>query len=73
MAALPHGRTLSGGSALPLDPSHFRGEAGLDLLAGMIRAYFHMGGAQLHLVLADRKTLQTRSTIPSATRISWYG
>jgi formate C-acetyltransferase len=58
MAALPHGRTLSGGSPLRVDPSHFWQQEGLDRLAALIEGYFAQGGPQLHLVLADPKTLE---------------
>jgi len=59
-----------GGAAmnLRLSPAHFEGQAGLDLLADMLKTYFDLGGEQIQVNMVSRETLQKALENPGAYR-----
>ena len=68
--ARPDYRLAPGGAALNLrlSPDHFRGEAGLDLLASLVRTYMGQGGEQLQVNMVSAETLRSARENPQAYR-----
>ncbi len=66
----PDYRLAPGGAALNLrlSPDQFQGEAGLDLLASLVRTYVGMGGEQLQVNMVSAETLRRARENPEAYR-----
>jgi trans-4-hydroxy-L-proline dehydratase len=66
----PDYRLAPGGAALNLrlSPAHFAGEAGLDLLASLLRSCMSMGGEQIQVNLVSAATLRSAQETPAAYR-----
>ena len=67
-AKLPLDRIHSGALNVRLRPQWFAGEAGLDRLADVLRAYFDLGGLQVQLSFADVETLRDAQRHPERHR-----
>jgi formate C-acetyltransferase len=66
----PDYRLAPGGAALNLrlSPDHFKGRAGLDLLASLVRTYMSQGGEQLQVNMVSAATLRSAREDPQAYR-----
>ena len=68
--ARPDYRLAPGGAALNLrlSPDHFKGQAGLELLASLVRTYVGQGGEQLQVNMLSAATLRSARENPQAYR-----
>ena len=57
MAQLAHKHTCSGGTTFRINPSHFKGEAGVERLRALIETYFALGGLHLQFIPVQKETL----------------
>jgi len=56
-AKLPFEFNPAGGTTISIHPSALKGEVGIEVLANLIKGYFHNGGMHLHLNIIDKQTL----------------
>ncbi len=68
LAQLPFDRVNSGALNLRMQPEHFAGDKGLDLLAGLLRTYLDMGGLQIQLSFASVQQLRDAQVNPEQYR-----
>jgi formate C-acetyltransferase len=68
MAKLPTHRTPGGGTNLRLHPSVVEGDAGLEALSNLLRAYFGLGGQHLQLNIVDSALLRAAQRHPEQYR-----
>jgi len=57
MAQLAHRRTCSGGTTFRINPSHFKGEGGVERLRALIETYFALGGLHIQFIPVQKETL----------------
>ncbi|MGD0999362.1 MAG: pyruvate formate lyase family protein [Candidatus Brocadiia bacterium] len=57
MAQLAHRRTCSGGTTFRINPSHFKGERGVERLRALIETYFALGGLHIQFIPVQKETL----------------
>jgi formate C-acetyltransferase len=57
MAQLAHQHTCSGGTTFRINPSHFKGEDGVERLQALIETYFALGGLHLQFIPVQKETL----------------
>lgn len=68
MASLPFDRIMSGAQNISIQPKSFAGEDGLDTLAGIVGAYFELGGLQTQISAVDVSDLLDAQVNPDAHR-----
>jgi len=57
IAQLAHRHTCSGGTTFRINPSHFKGEGGVERLQTLIETYFALGGLHLQFIPVQKETL----------------